>query len=226
MERNIDRLEKKTPSVKDLRALFVNESYGHVPLALCAVVEGDEVAMDLWNQTYEDIGNRGSRAPENDAFFLERLCKGPILEAWVNSSDEELRKQEQVYRVSSSVVRPIFENAKRSKDLTDKTRLTDLVSCMRMMIYARRFNLAAKAILHEREKRMRQKYALEPHQAITSMHRIDSPYFGSITLEQIAAYIRGDRSEALFSIENPNAPQQITAERTLGAAAVRGAMES
>lgn len=81
--------------------------------------------------------------------------------------------------------------------------LSSLARHMRHAIFTKTLNRAATAIMVEREKRLRERLKLTPYEPILPDHRSAVVYYTYATLAQLKAYLNGDRSDYVFSIDGP-----------------------
>ncbi|MEK7524724.1 MAG: hypothetical protein AAB588_06905 [Patescibacteria group bacterium] len=130
------------------------------------------------------------------------------LEAWITNSERNL--QQQLTHPGSTFaslgnshsVGRLLREAKETGDMP--MDLSCLARLMRHAICTKTLNRAATAILAEREKRLRERLRLTPHEPILPDHRSAVAYYAYATLEQLKAYLNGDRSDYVFTIDGPD----------------------
>ncbi len=78
--------------------------------------------------------------------------------------------------------------------------LGDFARHVREALDVKIFQLAARHIAAERNKRLAQAFGLQSVHEIIPAHRFQYPSYDFVTPEQMAAYIKGDRTEFVFGI--------------------------
>ncbi len=184
-----------------MRECFENDpDHGNIFYMITNAIGADDTNARLWYEASKraDLFD-GQLHPETDSFDLQSITGGTSdPEAWVNTSARFMSRQGENYRVSTTTINGSFNLARQG----EKESLFNLARYVRKMLFAKRFQIAAREILKERERRLREKFNMSPHDPILPRHRNACPYFNHLPLNLMAAYMKGDRDERVFSIED------------------------
>ncbi|MEK7673183.1 MAG: hypothetical protein AAB373_04840 [Patescibacteria group bacterium] len=174
--------------------------------ALAVAVEIDSAKSKLWSRAMaqaEAEGTKGSSLTKfsPDLIELELMTSGGSkdLVNWVQTSNYRLEEvaNSRMFQVTPSLtVETVFGAAMQG----NSALILKLAQWVRKAGAIKNFQTAAKEILAERISRAEARLGV-PHDPLTFLY--DLPLYEYILLEQFQAYMRGDRSDYVFSIDGP-----------------------
>lgn len=176
---------------------------------LCDMLESDPECATLWQKAMGHVEEfHGSYVDpfiliSGDQLRLESLTgNGTNLDRWITFSEQAVRESltsSTFAELGSSMnVDRLMKNAKREGTMRP---IVELARHFRSVAIGKRWHKCSKEIRDEREKRLRAKLSLTPYEPILPRHRFEVPYYTHITLDQMKAYMSGDRSEYVFTVD-------------------------
>ncbi len=188
-----------------LKDLFRDEPHTRSVMFNIADELGDEANKPLWQEAFESA-ERMDGMSGSDGFLKEIMtANSGRLSVWIRSCGVHLkemttRRTPTIYPMD---IRRAFRQAKNGQ-WQDKILLNDVARFARHAFVVRRFQKAVQEIYEERERRLKERFDIAPHQDIPSMTYCENPWYEQCTYEDVMAYINGDRSERIFSIDPPS----------------------
>lgn len=187
-----------------LKDLFRDEPNARSVMFNIADELGDGENKPLWQDAFA-YAERMDGMSGSDGFLKEIMtANSGRLSVWIRSCEVHLkemttRRTPLIYPMD---IRRAFRQAK-SGEWQDKMLLGDIARFARHAFVVRRFQKAAQEIYAERERRLKERFGIAPHQDIPSMTYCENPWYEQCTYEDVVAYLNGDRSERIFSIDPP-----------------------
>ncbi|MEK7672668.1 MAG: hypothetical protein AAB373_02170 [Patescibacteria group bacterium] len=187
-----------------LLALFSEEPNTRGVMSNIAyALEDDPISnAAVWTNAIEAAARMDGRP---DGYMPEMMqARRPNLQAWKTGCEDGLKDMATTRTpiISNHHIRPAFERAKEGETYN----LTDIARFGRHALGFRRVQVAATEILNIREGKLRTKFGLRAHEPILPKHYMETPNYQTCEFADLMAYMNGEHTDAIFSIDGPQDP--------------------